>query len=312
LSRKLQQSDSKNQLRWVILLLAVAVILPTVCLLWFMSQAVKNVKLAARQEIIDSYQNQLDQVRERVDTVWSRQVKMIQEKLEPIPDVVKHLVRSNAASADGVVIYNAEGNCIYPTRWTDKGDHAELSELFEEAWRFEFAEKNAAEALKVYEDIAAKAKDAICRKKAELRQVRCMRKLGQLDKAINLCVDVRETGHGDKGEKAYLRATAQLLLTELRKETDLKNKDNRWRYYASLRNLLSTVANYNTYSGVMLDIPSDQRVFLAKKALELLRNSGEFKPEEPYKDIPEDIRLNAMITKQMMAAEELALDPIQA
>ncbi len=42
-----------NQLRWVILLLAIAVILPTVCLLWFMTQAVKNERLAFRQKLID-------------------------------------------------------------------------------------------------------------------------------------------------------------------------------------------------------------------------------------------------------------------
>jgi signal transduction histidine kinase len=50
------KTDSmSNQLRWVILLLAAAVILPTVCLLWFMNQAVKNERLATRQKLIDFY-----------------------------------------------------------------------------------------------------------------------------------------------------------------------------------------------------------------------------------------------------------------
>ncbi len=297
-----------GQLRWVILLLAVAVILPTVCLLWFMSQAIKNVKLAARQELIDSYQNQLDQVRERVDTVWSKQAKNIQEELKkPIPDVVQHLVRSNAASADGVIIYNAEGNCIYPTRWVGEGDYDDLSELYEEAWRLEFAEKNAAKALQVYEDISAQATGTIHRRKLSLLRARCLSKLGQLDKAIALCIDARGNGHGDIGEKAYIRATAQLLLTELLREKDLTNKYNRWRYYVALRNLLSNASNYNTH-GVLLDIPSDQRVFLAKRALELLRDSGEYKPDDPNKDISGGINLHARIAKEMMEAEELALD----
>ena len=56
MSRSLQQSNSKSQLRWVILLLAIAVILPTVCLLWFMTQAVRNERLAVRQKLIDIYQ----------------------------------------------------------------------------------------------------------------------------------------------------------------------------------------------------------------------------------------------------------------
>ena len=39
----------------MVLLLAIAVILPTVCLLWFMSQAVKNERLAVKQKLTDIY-----------------------------------------------------------------------------------------------------------------------------------------------------------------------------------------------------------------------------------------------------------------
>ena len=52
---KLGQDYGSNQMRWVILLLSLAVILPTVCLLWFMAQAVKNERLAVRQKLIDVY-----------------------------------------------------------------------------------------------------------------------------------------------------------------------------------------------------------------------------------------------------------------
>ncbi len=47
-----------NQLRWVMLLLAAAVILPTVCLLWFMNQAMRNERLAVRQKLIDVYRDE--------------------------------------------------------------------------------------------------------------------------------------------------------------------------------------------------------------------------------------------------------------
>ncbi|MDH4242114.1 MAG: HAMP domain-containing histidine kinase, partial [Phycisphaerae bacterium] len=77
--------------------------------------------------------------------------------------------------------------------------------------------------------------------------------------------------------------------------------------YDDLRNLLSTVSNYNTGSGTMLDIPSDQRVLLAKRALELLRNSDEYMHDESHKNNIENIRRTAAMTKQMMAAEELSL-----
>lgn len=51
-----------NQLRWVILLLAAAVILPTVCLLWFMNQAIKNERLAVRSRLNSVYQSEVNRV----------------------------------------------------------------------------------------------------------------------------------------------------------------------------------------------------------------------------------------------------------
>ncbi len=41
------------------MLLAGAVILPTICLLWFMSQAVKNERFAVRQRIVNFYDEEL-------------------------------------------------------------------------------------------------------------------------------------------------------------------------------------------------------------------------------------------------------------
>ncbi|MHC4737505.1 MAG: hypothetical protein ACYS9Y_01235 [Planctomycetota bacterium] len=52
-------NKGSSQLRWVILLLGVAVVLPTVCLLWFMTQAVKNERLAVRQRLMDVYQEKV-------------------------------------------------------------------------------------------------------------------------------------------------------------------------------------------------------------------------------------------------------------
>ena len=43
------KTNSSNQIRWVILLLSIAVILPTVCLLYFMTQAAENDRLAMGQ-----------------------------------------------------------------------------------------------------------------------------------------------------------------------------------------------------------------------------------------------------------------------
>jgi hypothetical protein len=49
----------RNQLQWVVLLLAAAVVLPTVALLWFMSRVVANERLATREKLASLYQDKL-------------------------------------------------------------------------------------------------------------------------------------------------------------------------------------------------------------------------------------------------------------
>ncbi len=75
-------NNAHGQLRWVILLLAVAVILPTVCLLWFMSQAVKNVQLAARQRLITLYQEKLDRASQAINQSWLEQFEELDTQVD--------------------------------------------------------------------------------------------------------------------------------------------------------------------------------------------------------------------------------------
>ena len=97
------KTDSmSNQLRWVILLLAAAVILPTVCLLWFMNQAVKNVQLAVRTELVDVYKKQFELSRQNhLNDDW---------------------VRLNLClpSACGILVYDNNGELAFPV-FDDKG-----------------------------------------------------------------------------------------------------------------------------------------------------------------------------------------------
>ena len=69
-----------DRMRWVVLLLAVAVILPTVCLLWFMNQAVKNEHLAVKQKLTDAFNQQLEIIRRRIDDLWTVQITELERQ----------------------------------------------------------------------------------------------------------------------------------------------------------------------------------------------------------------------------------------
>ena len=53
------------------MLLIVAVILPTVCLLWFMNEAIDNERLVTRQKLITFYSNRLGEAMAGIDQDWA-------------------------------------------------------------------------------------------------------------------------------------------------------------------------------------------------------------------------------------------------
>ena len=307
-NRSLQKTGS-SQLRWVILLLAIAVILPTVCLLWFMTQAVKNERLAVRQKLINVYGDKALEVRNEVDRQWKYQEEMVARILrqDRFPDFFRHLIRSNATNADGVVVYDSNGECIYPARALEMGEETELAEELEGAWEVEFSQNDLESAMKRYEETAGKSESAYCYYKALLGQVRCLRGLGKIEKAIDVCGRIAYQSTQKKVGKRglFLKANAGLLLAELRKEIRNRDGDSEWKFQAAVRNLLNTASNYN--SGSLLDISSAQRVFLGRKAFELIEESGPFLPHPDYNDIPGAIARISNVARKLVAAEELSL-----
>jgi len=298
-------------LRWVILLLAIAVVLPTVCLLWFMNQAVKNVQLAARQKLINAYGDKALEVRTEVERRWQHQEESVAGVLREhrFPDVFGYLMQNNATSADGVAVYDSNGRCIYPTHAPQLDEEPELAEEFEGAWEAEFSQNDLASASSRYEEISRKSESAYCYYKALLGQVRCLRGLGEIDKAILLCEHLayQRTEKRMDARGLFLKANALLFLADLRKEIRHRHADSEWKFQAAVRNLLNTASSYSTGAGPVMAISSEQRAFLGRKALELVERSGPFLPHPDYNDIPAAIDRISNKARPLAAAEELSL-----
>ena len=106
-----------GRMRWVILLLAIAVIVPTVCLLWFIAQVVKNERLAVRQKLINFYQGQLAKTIEKTDDKWSQNCKLLDIEAGPQAGVHRYQTFVSTVGGngyDGLIIYDAAGERLYP------------------------------------------------------------------------------------------------------------------------------------------------------------------------------------------------------
>ncbi|NOR67134.1 MAG: hypothetical protein GQ528_07245, partial [Woeseiaceae bacterium] len=291
-------SAGNNQLRWVVSLLSIAVILPTVCLLWFMTEAVRNERLAVKQKLTNVYEQRIEILSERIDALWSARLDSVRRKaesqLEPI-EMFAHLAdRGNdgVRVCDAVVIYDNAGRAVYPIAG-DTESQDEFPEEFNKAWAAEFTENDFARAIRLYEQIAESHYDDYVSYSALMGKIRCLRKSSQTQKAIALCREVAygQTPENISSSSVSLITRARILLVEL------KGRTQDGLGAGDLQELIGSAVNYSPGSGEgFLLMPSETRVFFLRKAIELAEES----------EWPQDLNSQVSRAKTLLSREELA------
>jgi len=176
--RPLRMGTGHSRELWpVLLLLLLAVIVPTACVLWFMTQAMRNERLAVRQKLEETYRGQLTAVRDQLDGYWSHKLDMLVQVDPKMPpaEAFAHLV--SAGVADSVVLYDEAGRLWYPVL-PEPGDEMASAEC-RQAEQLEHVESKPAEAAACYAAIARQADDVNLAASALIAQARCLAKSGQ-------------------------------------------------------------------------------------------------------------------------------------
>jgi signal transduction histidine kinase len=199
-----------DHLRWVALLLATAVILPTVCLLWFMMQAVRNERLAVRQKF---------------ETFYTEQCK------NAIDDSYIQLCLSMPA-AEGLLVFDTTGKPTFPVSTDDVFSD---NSIFDKAFTLEFQEKDYAKAIEGYQAIRHLATAPNIRIQADISTARCLDKADRLNEAIEH-LDTLVAEYADTSiDLRIQKSRAYLLLV------DLMHKNNDKRFEATLAKMYDYV-----------------------------------------------------------------------
>jgi signal transduction histidine kinase len=290
----------QNQLRWVVLLLAIAVILPTVCLLWFMSHAVRNERLAVKQKLTDVYQQRLNNLSQKLDDLWSDRVNMVGAKAAGERDAEifglfsgREVGENGLKSFDAAIVYDSNDRLLYPVAG-GKEDAGQLPDEFNKAWRAEFIEEDFARATGLYEQIADTSAENYVRNSALMGKVRCFRKSGDIEKAVSQCSELAygQSKEGFSSSSVSLKANARVLLVELKAQTE----DGLGR--PDVQKLIDSAVNYTPGNDSdFLPIPSETRIFLLRKALEVVEKS----------QWSEDFGAEVLRAKELLLTEELAV-----
>ena len=162
----------------------VAVALPAALVLWFMTAAVSNERLAVAERLETAYREHLESCSRALDGFWEVKAAAIQEASKlPAPEAFKLIVETKIASS--AVLYD-EGGVAYPVLRSETLLVQPESPQWAEAERLEFAESQDTQAAEVYLEIARSAEAVGERTRALEGAVRCVARAGEKERAVSL------------------------------------------------------------------------------------------------------------------------------
>ena len=249
---------------WVLIgMLMLVVIIPTVCLLWFASEAVRNERMAVRQRLTEHYQSQLESLPLELQAFWEKKVDNL-SSIDPgmSPGERFNKIVENGL-ADSVILYDSKGDLLHPCE-VEPPDIGSVD--FVGVERMEFRKKEYLAAAELYADIAVKTMDTNLKARARQRQVRCLIKAGEKDDAVSIAVGLWNNPEYNEARDNMGRLIvpdAQLFVLQSVKESSPI-------FQNVLENLISRVKDY--CPPVM---PSSQRLFLMEE-LKVIDNKIEF------------------------------------
>ncbi|MGA3284067.1 MAG: HAMP domain-containing sensor histidine kinase [Verrucomicrobiota bacterium] len=262
----------RSQLQWLALL-AVAVVLPTVSLLWFMSRVIANERLVVRQKLTALYQDKLTEASAKTESMFAARLASL-DKINPTANpysFFRHLVLES--NSQGLVLWDAEGSVVYPRTADFMGGDASPVNPLAEAWHEEFAKKQYSEAAQIYDRFTAD-RDPHVAITAITGKSRCLSRLGRYNEAIEQCQKAAFAPSAENTDPA-LHLTienARLLLLSLLKQSGpspLNSKIFSQTVAALIRDL------YNP-AGDRAMLPANQNLFIAQKVLEALQGPFRF------------------------------------
>ncbi|MDM8007464.1 MAG: HAMP domain-containing sensor histidine kinase [Phycisphaerae bacterium] len=185
--RRTTGSVAPGQQLWpVLLLLLIAVLLPTTCLLWFMNRAMTNERLAVRDRLVAVYKGRLTDFRDRLATDWSRRLADLDAAGRDGNPAELFAQIVSAGMCESAIIRDEAGRLLYPEPELPAAKAIELPTGWDEATRREQDSSQLIPAAAAYEKIARETGDTNVAASALLAQARCLSKAGQVAAAIEI------------------------------------------------------------------------------------------------------------------------------
>lgn len=157
---------------WLALVLLFVLLVPSVCLLWFVNRAAENERLAVRGKLVEAYRAHLVVAVERARAQWTDYAATLPQPLDEAAAAALLAREVRAGRADAVVSFADDGRLLYPR------DRVALSrsEASDAAWDAAAAleSEDPVRAAEAYARLAAAAGDPARAARALQAQARCL------------------------------------------------------------------------------------------------------------------------------------------
>jgi signal transduction histidine kinase len=218
---------------WPLALLLFAVLVPAVCLLWFMGAAMRNERFAARQKLADAYRSRLSSSQARLERHWNETAKELEKLARTAPPSAAFAKCVQSGHADSVIILDEQGDILYPNtpsapptpssappdREGERGrGDGESEPKWAEANRLEYLRKDFIMAASRYGALAQESTNINVAARALQAQARCLVRAGRNDDAIRLVSEVlrsQQYGCAVDAQGRLIAANAELMVLEL-------------------------------------------------------------------------------------------------
>jgi signal transduction histidine kinase len=280
-------STDQTHLYWAILLLVVAVVLPTACLLFFLNQAVRNERLAIRQKLIDIYSSRADSLLvEHSANFLAYDKKLLSDSASLSPaKIFETFADTEKSPWQGMVIYNKDGKLTFPAL-SSEDEIYDSSPVLKKAWQMEFVDKDFTKAAAAYAQIADAGNEGLWGL-AMAAKIRCLQKAGKAAGAADACQKLAWPEQKRDRQDRFI-ANARLMQITLFQAVSPPD------FPRACEKLLD-----NRFADLSIDAPT--KIFLLQQCITIAETAG----------LAAQLAGSISRTKRTLAAEEISVQAAQ-
>lgn len=207
---------------WPVLLsLLLAVLIPTGCVIWFMSQAMRNERLAMRQKLRDLYAEQVTSAQQAADD-WCDKITGVFAEARASNNpaaAIEQLVK--VRGADGAVVWGEDGRALYPLAQLPASP-VNYPPAWQDAQDMEDDPSTQASAAAAYAQIAGQSQDPRVTALALQAELRCLLRERRYREAWPIVTRLGEPPLENQldADGRHIAASAELAMLEHAKVTD--------------------------------------------------------------------------------------------